>query len=99
MGEPCGVPRSRSLSSDRVPLNLRRTFLSLRNDAAHLWISGGKPKSCITWIRQAWLTLSKKPWMSKRSIPHFKLAWCAKVMSWMRARPASVHEDAFLPPN
>ena len=61
IGEPCGVPRSRSLSSERALLNLSQTLLSLRKDSVQPWISDGKLRSLIMLVRCTWLMLSKKP--------------------------------------
>jgi hypothetical protein len=52
MGEPCGVPSSRSMSSEVKLLNLKWTVLSQRKDKIHRQISQGKPRECTRLTRQ-----------------------------------------------
>ncbi len=66
MGE---IGESVSIGSESMPLNLRHTLLSSRKEWLQLTISGEKPRSLISWTNLGWLTLSKKPDMSKRHMP------------------------------
>src|SRR5258707_5735633 len=68
-GDPWGVPTVKSNGSDVLPLNRSLTEWSLRKERHQLTISGGKPRSAIICVSHSWLTLSKNPWISKRSRP------------------------------
>src|SRR5258708_37618877 len=69
IGDPWGVPTVNSNGSDVLPLNWSLTVRSLRKEQHQLTISGGKPRSAIICVSHLWLTLSKNPWISKRSKP------------------------------
>ncbi|KAI0756034.1 hypothetical protein C8Q80DRAFT_1073631, partial [Daedaleopsis nitida] len=64
-GEPCGMPFTTGSISSRIPSKQTAALLSDTNDRVHFTIARGSLNSRIVRRSRAWLTLSKKPLMSK----------------------------------
>ena len=76
IGEPCGVPTSDLKGLEVRPLNFSFTVQSAKKAWVHKTSLCAKPRSAMICVSHSLLTLSKKPWMLKRSRPvHRPAAW------------------------